>query len=918
MTLVQQQAHLANEFAGIFSMADSKKKTPKAEGNKKAGRGKKDAAEEDVRLPAIEDVGAQNGRGQLGGSSSSATRTQPPALPAKSPLLLRPYQQAAVDAVLQRDLRMSCLVMPCGSGKTLVGYEICRRVLERSRMTDTKGASSTSLKRLSTSSNGGGNIKKDSTTEEAAPRAIILSARHASVVQWRQQCAGLTVEGNVVSCLTYAKALVEWGKDGHGVFGRNFASPVLRSTKPAPRISDDPKLRMISSPAKSTQTATNRGNKRAESASGKKNSTSSFTDLLRMRMESPAKPSVINKQEQSTNPRNTTHTNSSTKDKRTTDNMQVIDLSDSDSEQMSQFFSPSPLSSNDGDEDEVVFVAESRNVLEPRRSTSCSARTRTAARGPVLVVLDECHIAPASKVLKFLRGLRSLYPALQFVSLTATLLRESKGFREDRGSRHDAKSKRRKKVAGAAESEQRVDVLSSSPDDEISDGEDDRYEKDSFMVSSSEDVDEKDDDEGLDLTARKLSNHHASPWTKIVGEVVYSIEAEELIAQNFLMPVECIQILLTSPTAGAGDLLDAEGKILLSSPTGNLLEEENAAIQRPSSSSEKSDLVHKIQALEGLLLLHQNDTILILVESRELARRISIYFGICVLDGSVPKKTQEQILDHVRSNNLRCLIAVHLLDESCDLPNLNVVIQLGGFFGSRRQEQQRIGRLRRVTEKKLADLHHRDLERKPKSPRFYVVLDPVRNPREFRDMQYRQGAEKYVVWNIEKFLQETQFQRPCSIFGMLEPSFANAIFDNLEEDLAEIWYRSGGPEHADQMNGETCSTAILGNGTASSISAMMGVQDDSTGEFFSRSLFQQDHAASNVPTAAEGGGIVTRIIEGQEQNTARTNGLQPANAKAKEPKNSLFSDDDSSSSSDSSSSPDEEESDGEYTSDSEA
>jgi hypothetical protein len=48
------------------------------------------------------------------------------------------------------------------------------------------------------------------------------------------------------------------------------------------------------------------------------------------------------------------------------------------------------------------------------------------------VIADECHIIPAKKVGKFFRGLQRMHTDTKIVSLTATLLREAKGFSGDR------------------------------------------------------------------------------------------------------------------------------------------------------------------------------------------------------------------------------------------------------------------------------------------------------------------------------------------------------------------------------------------------------------------------------------------------------------------------------------------------------
>merc|ERR1719410_2514830 len=99
--------------------------------------------------------------------------------------------------------------------------------------------------------------------------------------------------------------------------------------------------------------------------------------------------------------------------------------------------------------------------------------------------------------------------------------------------------------------------------------------------------------------------------------------------------------------------------------------------------------------LEHLLARHAEDSLLIMVERCEQARLIASTFGIIPLDGSVPPQQMKDYLERFRTRRILALVATHVLDDSADFPELTVMIQMAGHFASRRQEQQRLGRLLR-------------------------------------------------------------------------------------------------------------------------------------------------------------------------------------------------------------------------------
>eukprot|EP00438_Fugacium_kawagutii_P009388 Skav231294 [mRNA] locus=scaffold161:236356:239613:+ [translate_table: standard] len=147
----------------------------------------------------------------------------------------------------------------------------------------------------------------------------------------------------------------------------------------------------------------------------------------------------------------------------------------------------------------------------------------------------------------------------------------------------------------------------------------------------------------------------------------------------------------------------------------------------------------KWTVLERLLAKHAEDSLLITVERCEQARQIATMFGIIPIDGSVPpsqmkeswlrivqsnshRKQLKDYLERFRQRKILALVATHVLDDSADFPELfgpwvKVMIQMGGHFASRRQEQQRLGRLLR-----WGPVKRQRWEETGARPTFYVLV----------------------------------------------------------------------------------------------------------------------------------------------------------------------------------------------------
>eukprot|EP00931_Biecheleriopsis_adriatica_P089284 TRINITY_DN63436_c0_g1_i1.p1 TRINITY_DN63436_c0_g1~~TRINITY_DN63436_c0_g1_i1.p1 ORF type:complete len:924 (+),score=151.11 TRINITY_DN63436_c0_g1_i1:168-2939(+) len=160
-----------------------------------------------------------------------------------------------------------------------------------------------------------------------------------------------------------------------------------------------------------------------------------------------------------------------------------------------------------------------------------------------------------------------------------------------------------------------------------------------------------------------------TPWP-LLGECVFR-ETFAQLAPEYLAPVRCVEVSV--PVTGSWH------KLFKHKPLA-------AAVCLSRG---------KWQVLEQLLAKHAQDSLLITVERCEQARLIATMFGIVPIDGSVPATQLKDYLERFRARKILALVATHVLDDSADFPELTVMIQMGGHFASRRQEQQRLGRLLR-------------------------------------------------------------------------------------------------------------------------------------------------------------------------------------------------------------------------------
>lgn len=103
----------------------------------------------------------------------------------------------------------------------------------------------------------------------------------------------------------------------------------------------------------------------------------------------------------------------------------------------------------------------------------------------------------------------------------------------------------------------------------------------------------------------------------------------------------------------------------------------------------------KVDVVADLLKAHPNSKVLIFTEYTALARAISQRYLIPEVTYDVPQQERDIIIDMFRRGEIKAVVTGKVLDEGIDVPDVDVVIILGGTSSSR-QYIQRIGRALRL------------------------------------------------------------------------------------------------------------------------------------------------------------------------------------------------------------------------------
>jgi superfamily II DNA or RNA helicase len=112
----------------------------------------------------------------------------------------------------------------------------------------------------------------------------------------------------------------------------------------------------------------------------------------------------------------------------------------------------------------------------------------------------------------------------------------------------------------------------------------------------------------------------------------------------------------------------------------------------------------KLDLLETLLAEHASDAMLVFTQDNATAYQVSRRFLVPAITHQTKVTERSEILDGLRSGRYNSVVTSKVLNEGVDVPAANVAVILGGS-GSVREHVQRLGRILRRGEGKLARLY---------------------------------------------------------------------------------------------------------------------------------------------------------------------------------------------------------------------
>lgn len=143
---------------------------------------------------------------------------------------------------------------------------------------------------------------------------------------------------------------------------------------------------------------------------------------------------------------------------------------------------------------------------------------------------------------------------------------------------------------------------------------------------------------------------------------------------------------------------------------------------------------NKFRACEFLIKYHEQraDKIIVFSDNVFALRHYAIKLNKPFIDGPTHQTERMRILQNFKFNPLLCTVFISKVgDNSFDLPEANVLIQISSHGGSRRQEAQRLGRILRAKKNMMADEYNAF---------FYTLVS-----QDTQEMYYSNKRQRFLV-----------------------------------------------------------------------------------------------------------------------------------------------------------------------------
>jgi superfamily II DNA or RNA helicase len=224
---------------------------------------------------------------------------------------------------------------------------------------------------------------------------------------------------------------------------------------------------------------------------------------------------------------------------------------------------------------------------------------------------------------------------------------------------------------------------------------------------------------GLTATYERSDQRH-SLLSQLVGDQVYSVGVEKLTGEH-LSPYtyEKISVELTPQEQQTYEYqmhifrsFLQQRRITLRSATdfqkfimttGRDPKAREALLSRNRAVKIAVNSEAKLTVLSEQLEAYRNEKILVFTLHNDLVYRISLRFLVPAITHQTPREERREILSNFGSGKYPVVVTSQVLDEGVDVPDASVGLVLGGT-GSNREYVQRLGRLLRKKEGKLARL----------------------------------------------------------------------------------------------------------------------------------------------------------------------------------------------------------------------
>jgi DNA excision repair protein ERCC-3 len=191
----------------------------------------------------------------------------------------------------------------------------------------------------------------------------------------------------------------------------------------------------------------------------------------------------------------------------------------------------------------------------------------------------------------------------------------------------------------------------------------------------------------------------------LIGPKMYDVPWKTLEAQGWIAAVTCREIRVD---------LDEEQR------RSYMQENRRDRFKRASLND------RKVEVLQDILDRHPDEPTLIIGQYISQIEGIARLFRFPIITGKTEHARREELYRLFRSGDIGTLVVSKVANFAVDLPDASVAIQVSGTFGSRQEEAQRLGRILRPKNGKVAH--------------FYSIVT-----RETIEMEYAERRQLFLV-----------------------------------------------------------------------------------------------------------------------------------------------------------------------------